>query len=95
MFQIQRNPSPFYKGLLSYLGYKIVDESREHIGESNGTNDIWVIQAEQKYKNRPFHRKEVGLNHISFRVESKNDVDKFTQHFLRRKMGLLQKLWVV
>jgi catechol-2,3-dioxygenase len=81
---------PFYKGLLDYLGYRIIDESQEHIGASNATTDIWVIQAERKYKNRPFHRKEVGLNHISFRVGSKNAVDNFAQHFLgRRKIKTL------
>jgi catechol 2,3-dioxygenase-like lactoylglutathione lyase family enzyme len=76
---------PFYKSFLGYLGYKLVDESSERIGASNGTTDIWVLQTERKYRKRGFHRKSIGLNHIAFRVESKNSVDDFTKGFLRRK----------
>jgi catechol-2,3-dioxygenase len=67
------------------LGYRIVDESRDHIGASNGTTDIWIMRAEQKHMKNKFHRKEVGLNHIAFRVGSKNDVDDFVRQFLKRR----------
>jgi catechol 2,3-dioxygenase-like lactoylglutathione lyase family enzyme len=76
---------PFYKSFLGCLGYKLVDESPEHIGASNGTTDIWVVQTEQKYRKRGYHRKSTGLNHIAFRVPSKKAVDSFARHFLKRK----------
>lgn len=96
VYHIQFNVSnskksiPFYKSLLDYLGYRIVDESREHIGASNGTTDIWVVQAEPRHGKRRFHRKEIGLNHIAFRVPYKKAVDDFALRFLKpRKISPL------
>ena len=67
---------PFYKGLLKYFDYKIIDESEEHLGASNKTTDFWIIQTERKYA-KPYHRKSTGINHIAFKVSKKEDVDKF------------------
>ena len=38
---------PFYKDFFTYLEYKIIDESPEHIGVSNGTSDFWLIETER------------------------------------------------
>jgi len=76
---------PFYKSLLKFLGYRIVDQSTTHIGASNGSTGLWIVQAERKYTNRLFHRKDVGLNHIAFRVASPKAVEHFVRKFLRRK----------
>ena len=75
---------PFYKDLFGFLGYKIIDESAEHIGASNGSTDFWIIQTEEKYKKNGFHRKNTGINHLAFRVESKEDVDTFHNNFLKK-----------
>lgn len=63
----------------------MVDESSEHIGVSNGTTDFWIIQSEKTHSKRKFHRKAPGLNHISFRVASREAVRKFTRDFLKRR----------
>ena|SRR5258708_32193253 len=76
---------PFYKALLGYLGYRVLDESPEHLGASNGTTDLWIVQAHRKHLNRLFHRKDVGLNHIAFRVSTRKAVDQFVQNFLSKK----------
>jgi catechol 2,3-dioxygenase-like lactoylglutathione lyase family enzyme len=76
---------PFYKDLLSYFEYKIIDESKEHIGATNGTTDFWIIQTESTHQERKFHRKTTGLNHIAFKVSSKEDVDKFIKEFLTKR----------
>lgn len=90
VYHIQINVSnaklslPFYKKLFSYFDYKIIDESEEHIGVSNGTTDFWIIQTEKEHLNKKYHRKSTGLNHISFRVSSKQEVNKFTKEFLNK-----------
>jgi catechol 2,3-dioxygenase-like lactoylglutathione lyase family enzyme len=90
IYHIQINVSnaklslPFYRKLFTYFDYKIIDKSEEHIGASNGTTDFWIIQTEKAYLNRIDHRKSTGLNHISFRVSSKQEVDKFTKEFLNK-----------
>jgi catechol 2,3-dioxygenase-like lactoylglutathione lyase family enzyme len=95
VYHIQINVSSkaalaFYKDLFSYLGYKIIDKGKEYhnikwLGVSNGTTDFWLMETENKYKAKKFHRKATGINHIAFRVYSRADVDKFTREFLKRR----------
>lgn len=81
---------PFYKKLFAYFEYKIIDESEEHIGVSNGTTDFWIIQTGDAHKDKNFHRKGTGLNHIAFRVSSKKEVDTFAKEFLvKNKVKIL------
>ncbi len=96
VYHIQINVSdakvsiPFYKALFVYSGYRVIDESSGHIGVSNGTTDFWIIETEKTYKGKGFHRKATGLNHISFKVASKQNVDIFVREFLmKRKVSLL------
>ena len=90
IYHIQLNISnpkvslPFYKKLFSYFDYKIIDESEDHIGASNGTTDFWIIPTDKKHLDKKFHRKTTGLNHISFKVSSKEDVDVFVSDFLTK-----------
>lgn len=76
---------PFYKDFFNYLGYKIIDESQDHIGVSNGTTDFWIIATEEKYKPNLFNRKNTGINHLAFMVRSRGQVDEFVEKFLRTK----------
>ncbi len=76
---------PFYKSLLGTLGYKIIDQSQNHLGASNGTTDLWIVQASSRYLNRLFHRKEAGLNHIAFRVSAKKKVEDFVRKYLKKR----------
>ncbi len=89
LYHIQLNISdaskslPFYKDFFNYMDYKIIDESPEHIGVSNGTTDFWLIQTEEQHKNSGFHRKNTGINHLAFRLNSKEEVDTFVNDFLK------------
>ncbi len=74
---------PFYKDLFQYLGYTIIDEDTEHIGFTNGSTDFWLIQTEEKYKSNTFNRKNTGINHIAFKLDSKVQVDIFANTFLK------------
>ena len=65
------------------LPYKITDESPEHIGVSNGGTDFWIIETEEAHKENKFHRKNTGINHLAFRLNSKEEVDKFVNEFLK------------
>ncbi|HLC31684.1 MAG TPA: hypothetical protein VJK51_03375 [Candidatus Nanoarchaeia archaeon] len=59
-----------------------MEESKEHLGASNGTTDFWILQTEKKYLNKQYHRKATGINHISFKVSSQKEVDAFKKEFL-------------
>ncbi len=75
---------PFYKDFFTYLEYKIIDESPEHIGVSNGSTDFWIIETDKARKDR-FHRKNTGINHLAFRLDSREKVDRFVNEFLKPK----------
>ncbi len=91
LYHLQLNVSeakislPFYKDLFTYLDYKIIDESPEHIGVSNGGTDFWIIETDKEHKTNPFHRKNTGINHLAFRLNSKEEVDMFVNEFLKLK----------
>ena len=73
---------PFWKALLGYLEYRIVHEARDVAGFSNGTTDLWLVATEGVHAGAGFHRKRAGLNHVAFRVERREDVDRFRREFL-------------
>ena len=73
---------PFWKALLGYLEYRLVHEERDVAGYSNGTTDLWLIATDQAHAGAGFHRKRAGLNHVAFRVEGREDVDRFRREFL-------------
>ncbi len=73
---------PFYKELLTYLDYKVVDDDGTHLGLRNKPTDIWLKEAPKENKSKRYHRKNVGINHLAFKVSKKEDVDKFYQEFL-------------
>ena len=73
---------PFYKDLFAYLGFRITYEDKIIFGASNGELSFWIKKTEDKYKKNIYHRKNPGLNHLAFKVESQEDVDKFYKEFL-------------
>jgi|SRR3989338_5894754 len=89
LYHMQLNVSKksllFYRELLRFLDYKIIDESKDHIGASDGSTDLWIIKTEGKYSINGFHRKNTGVNHLAFKVKNKKDVDQFYKKFLIRK----------
>jgi catechol-2,3-dioxygenase len=76
---------PFYEAFTKFLGYRMIDKGSDHIGFSNGTTDLWIVQAEEKDTDNSFHRKGAGLNHIAFRVSLRKDVVDFNRDFLRKR----------
>lgn len=76
---------PFYKDLLEYLGFKVIYTDEVTLGFENDGLDIWINKTQDAYKHNKYHRKNTGLNHLAFSVDSKEDVDKFTKEFLETK----------
>jgi len=81
----KRKSFPFYKELLKYLGWEIIYEDSNYLGASSRPADLWFEETEPEYKKNYFHRKNTGINHFSFKVARKGDVDKFHQDFLKKK----------
>ena len=71
----------FYGPLLKWMGYRRIVEGRTWVGWDNGQSKIFLTDLE-KYKDAGFHRQRVGVNHIAFQAESKEEVDEFHKQFL-------------
>lgn len=80
----------FYEDLLTYLGFNKVAGFRNGIGMSDGTVSVWVFKVAKRFSKNSFHRKNVGLNHLAFRVDSSADVDLFyTDYILKNNIPVL------
>jgi catechol 2,3-dioxygenase-like lactoylglutathione lyase family enzyme len=85
-----RRSLPFYRALLGYLDYRTVYETDSMAGFSGRGADIWVGAAAPEQAGAGFHRKRPGLNHLAFRVDRREDVDRFRAEFLSpRKLDTL------
>ena len=79
----------FYEPLLKWMGYSRIVEGRTFLGWGNGETKIFLTDLE-KYKEVGFHRRRLGLNHIAFQAESREDVDNFhKQCLVPRKVRVL------
>ena len=72
----------FYKNLLTYLGFKTIVEHPNGFGMGDGTVSLWISKTKDEYKDRGFHRKATGLNHLAFRIGSKEEVNTFHDDYL-------------
>ena len=73
---------PFYRYLLTYLWYRVVDDDGNHLGMRNETIDIWLKETPGEHRVSGYSRRNTGVNHIAFGVCKKQDVDLFCQEFL-------------
>jgi len=85
-FQIQVSnidrSGKFYGSLLSRLGFAKVFETEGMAEWSKKGTRIIVVQCPKRFLPSGFHRKRIGLNHIAFRAESRDEVDSFCRAFL-------------
>lgn len=68
----------FWDWLLNELGYELYQEWESGKSWKLGDTYIVFVQAEEKFLDIPYHRKRVGLNHLAFYADSKDQVDELT-----------------
>lgn len=72
----------FYDLILLSLGWEKLVSRTDHTTYTDGTLKLIVGPVEEKYKNNPYHRKNIGLNHLAFYAETKELVDDFYREIL-------------
>ena len=76
----------FYDGFMDRLGYHRIYTHK--IAAGWGLKDapllanFWIIQSHTGFTEKGFHRKRVGVNHIAFHANSRNDVDQLYKEYL-------------
>lgn len=72
-----KQSADFYDAFLKEMGWKKEMEDKDMIGYTDGTMQLFISQTEKNFRTFKFHRKQTGLNHFAFWVDSREAVDKF------------------
>ncbi len=81
----------FWLWFLSKFGYTIFQDWETGFSLKLGYIYIVFVQTLEKYKDIPYHRCRVGLNHIAFYAESKDQVDQITNELEEKGINVLYK----
>jgi catechol 2,3-dioxygenase-like lactoylglutathione lyase family enzyme len=79
----------FYDKFLKLLGWKRFMTHKDVIGYTDGSLKLFLVQVEKRFSKSKFHRKQVGLNHIAFRVNGKKKVDDFHAFLKKNRINVL------
>ena len=79
----------FWGWLLEELGYEIFQTWEQGQSWKLGESYIVLVQAEERFLDVPYHRCRVGLNHLAFHAESREQVDKMTKELNQRGVNIL------
>src|SRR5665647_1832229 len=72
----------FYGKLFKFLGFKVLDETDDAIGWTNGKTRYWIGAADAEGKKHKHRIGDVGLHHYAFELRNRKDVDAL-QSFLK------------
>lgn len=72
----------FYRELFRHLEWRLVHDESGVAAFSDGRVSIWLLPTAARFVGRGFHRKGPGLNHLAFRVDRREDVDRFRDEFM-------------
>ncbi len=81
----------FWGWLLDELGYSVYQQFDGGISYKLGHTYIVFVQVEEKYKDIPYHRCGVGLNHLAFIALSKERIDSITRQLEKKGIPILYK----
>jgi catechol 2,3-dioxygenase-like lactoylglutathione lyase family enzyme len=80
----------FYDLLLHKLGFNKYLSFGDSIGYTDGKQSIIFAEADVEFLHYGFNRKRIGLNHIAFKVNSKEEVD-----YIYNEIALPNRMWVL
>lgn len=72
VFSVQPANMPFYRDLLTFLGWQSIYDTPEMLGLSGGSARVWFMPVT---KDSPNDYDGPGLNHLGIAAESIADVD--------------------
>ena len=81
----------FWGWLLEELGYEIFQSWGQGKSWKLGETYLVFVQVEEKFLDMPYHRCRVGLNHLAFHAESRQQVDEMTRMLESRGVNILYK----
>lgn len=81
----------FYISILGPFGFRVADvEEGQYARLTNDRDAVIVLSpVQEKYRNHAYHRKGVGLSHVAFGVESRQEVDRMAEILAAHGVRLL------
>ena len=90
LFSYQCKNGSIYSGLTRVVWeLNEVERGTGWISLGDGTFYITLVQIEERFAARGFHRKGIGLNHLAFPAPSVNAVDDFHAWLMARGVPVL------
>ncbi|MED5618908.1 VOC family protein [Ideonella sp. BN130291] len=80
----------FWEPFLAHFGYE-VERFSNGVSMILGETYIVLVQAEEPHLSLGFHRKRVGLNHLAFHAQSREQVDQIAEWVQSNGYTLLYK----
>lgn len=79
----------FWGEILEELGYQPFQTWESGRSWRLGDTYIVFVQTEEQYLEAAYHRKRVGLNHLAFYADSREDVDVITLRLKEKGVSIL------
>jgi len=79
----------FWEWFLTELGYELYQKWNSGISWKHGETYLVFVQAEERFLDVPYHRSRVGLNHVAFHAESREQVDEITLQLKEKGINIL------
>ncbi|MDG4513370.1 VOC family protein [Streptococcus suis] len=79
----------FYDFLLTGLGYELYQEWEDGVSFRKAEQYLVFVQTPADFLEAGYHRCRTGLNHLAFHAGEPDDVDRWRQEFLSRRVKLL------
>ena len=70
---------PFYRELLQYFEWNVLDEWPGGLGISDGGVSLWLMTTPAEHANNAFDRDATGLSHFGIHLGSREGVDTFVE----------------
>lgn len=84
-----KNTTYFWSWFLEELGYTPFQKWDN--GQSWKLEDTYLVfvQTDEKFLAAPYHRRQVGLNHLAFWADSRQEVDQMTKKLRKKGIPIL------
>jgi catechol 2,3-dioxygenase-like lactoylglutathione lyase family enzyme len=79
----------FWEWFLNQLGYQQYQKWEQGISWKFGDTYLVFVQAEDRFLEPSYNRRRVGLNHLAFHAESKEQVDAMTEKLIEKGVRIL------
>ncbi|MBD8496894.1 VOC family protein [Paenibacillus arenosi] len=86
-----KRSAEFWGWFLSELGYTPYQQWEEGRSWKLGDTYLVFVQAKEKHLDVPYNRCRVGLNHLAFHANSREQVDELTEKVRSKGMDVLYK----